>query len=111
MNYKESMEGDHIPEFVNLEEYNNLLRELENLEEKDLHQAEINIKIKVPEVITETIKLIAGFFYQIPTNNYLQHCIFSNLIADIDILLSHHIGFEKLSKLINKINEDVCKKW
>ena len=110
MNNKNTTNQEDIPNFVNLEEYNNLLRELENLDEKDLHQAEINIKIKVPEVITETIKLVAGFFYQIPTNNYLQHCIFSNLTADIDILLSHHIDFKILSKLINKINDDVCKK-
>ena len=109
MNHKESMEGDHIPNFVNLEEYNNLLRELESIEKKHLHQAEINIKLEIPEVVTETIKLVAGFFYQMPTDSYLRHCIFSSLTADIDMLLSHHISFEKLSKLIKKLDDEVLE--
>jgi len=107
MNYKESMEGDHIPEFINLEEYNNLLRELDALELDQLTLSEFTIKIQLPEVITESIKLITNVFYRIPMDRYLQHCVFSSLITDFDRILGHHESYKRLSELLKKLDNDV----
>jgi len=106
MNHQEPTEKERVLNSVNLEEYNKLLCELDQLEENQLSQKEITIRLKIPEVIAETIKLFATFFHRTTIDEYLQHCVFSTLTGDFDRLLRHHTYYEKLFGLIEKIGKD-----
>lgn len=107
MNNKNTTNHEDIPEFINLEEYNNLLCELEHLDIEQLKLFGTTVKIQAPEVVMETMKLISVIFYRMPINNYLQHCIFSSMIADFDRLLRHHQSYEKLFELLKKLDNNV----
>jgi len=105
MNNQEPTEKGNIPEFINLEEYNNLLRELDNLGENLFSVSELSVKFQLPEIVMETIKLISNLFYRTPVKNYLRHCILSNVLADFDRLLRHHACYEKLFDLIKNLDD------
>ncbi len=105
MNNKNTTNQEDIPEFINLEEYKNLLCELDSLEENLFSVSEITVKLELPEIVTETIKLISNVFYRIPTERYLQHCIISSIMADLDIFLQYDDIYKKLYKLLKKLDE------
>lgn len=105
MNNQVPTERGEVPEFINLEEYNNLLGELEHLESSQLTLSELTIKLELPEIITETAKMISNIFYRTTTDRYLKHCILSSLTADIDIFLRHHKSYERLFYFLEKLNQ------
>ncbi len=103
MENRKSTGDNQTSEFVNLEEYNNLLCQMEHLEENQLFQTEISIKIKVPEIVAETIKLISNIFYRIPSDKYISYCVLSGVMADFDRLMKHHKSYQKLDELMEKV--------
>ena len=111
MNYKQSMEEDQIQDLslINLSAYNNLLKELDHLETHQLTQKEIKLNLKLPEIIIETIKLVA-LFQRIPINEYLQNSVLHSLTLDINRLLAHHISYENLFRLIQEFRTESLTK-
>lgn len=107
MNNKNTTEQGDIPEFINLDEYNNLLCELKHVDTKQLDRYEIIAKIQAPEIVSETLKIIAIVFYRISVDRYLQHCIFSTIMADVDRLFCHHESYKGLYELLKKIDSEV----
>jgi len=105
MNNKNTTNHEDIPDFINLEEYNNLLRELDHLEKNQLHLSELTIKLQLPEVVTETIKLISNIFYRTTVEEYLEHCVLNSVLGDFDVFLRHHSSYEKLFDLIKDLDD------
>jgi len=107
MNNQEPTEREQVPSFINFdfEKYNKLLRELDKDEKSKFNTTELAVELNLPEIVTETIKLIAALFYRIPVKRYLVHCVVSNVLGDFDRLLRHHTCYEKLFDLIKDLDD------
>ena len=105
MDHKDTTEQENIPDFVNLEEYNNLLGELEHLKTNELNTTKLTLIIDMPEILVETTKLLAVFFNKLTLEQYLKKLIANSLAADIEIYLGNHPNFKQLYALAKTFKE------
>ena len=99
MNERTTTPEENIPDFVNLEEYRNLLGELEHLEDsKDLTKATIKLELDLPEILVETMKILATLEDR-TFEEYKKHLFISSLAASIDCCLRTSNVGDSLYKL------------
>ena len=99
MNEQKPTPEENIPDFVNLEEYRYLLGELEHLEDsKKLTKATIKIELDLPEILVETMKILAVLESR-TLEEYKKHLFISSLAASIDCCLRNSNVGDSLYKL------------
>ena len=102
MNEQKPTPEENIPDFVNLEEYRNLLGELEHLKDsKDLTKATINIELDLPEILVETMKILATLESR-TFEEYKKNIFVSSLAASIECYLGNSNVGLSLYKLANE---------
>ncbi len=99
MNEQKTIPEENVPDFVNLEEYRNLLLELEHLEDsKQLTKATIKIELDLPEILVETMKILAALESR-TFKEYKKRLFLSSLAASIDCCLRTSNVGDSLYKL------------
>lgn len=105
MNEQKPTPEENIPDFVNLEEYRHLLGELEHLEDsKKLTKATIKIELDLPEILVETMKILATLESR-TFEEYKKNLFVSSLAASIDCYLGNSNVGLSLSKLANEYEQ------
>lgn len=97
------IEEKQIPEFVNLEEYRNLLGQFKHLEDiKKLDMVTLKIELEVPELLVETMKILAAFNDQ-SFEQSTKRLLLDSFAADIDCYLGNTEFPKELYKLAQEV--------
>ncbi len=91
-----------IPDFINLEEFRNLLGELEHFKDSNqLTKATIKIELDLPEILVETMKILATLENS-TLEEYKKDLFVSSLAASIECYLGNSNVGLSLYKLANE---------
>ena len=89
MNEQTTTPEENIPDFVNLEEYRHLLEQFEALKDsKKLTKATIKIELDLPEILVETMKILATLESR-TLEEYNKDLFISSLAASIECYLGN----------------------
>ncbi len=98
-----TIEKEQKLDFVNLEEYRNLLGQLQHLEDrKQLSKVTLNIELEMPELLVETMKILAAF-NDLSFEQYGKRLALDSFAADIDCYLGNTTFSEELQKLAQEV--------
>ncbi len=98
-----TIEEKEIPDFVNLEEYRNLLGQLKHLKDiKKLSNVTLNIELEIPELLVETMKILAAF-NNLSLEQSTKKLVLDSFAADIECYLGHTTFSKDLYKLAQEV--------
>ena len=91
-----------IPDIINLEEYRHLLEELEALEDRNnLPKTTIKIELELPEILVETMKILATLESR-TLEEYKKNLFISSLAASIEC----YLGNSNVGQILYKLAEE-----
>ncbi|MHA1401562.1 MAG: hypothetical protein ACTSQE_14525 [Candidatus Heimdallarchaeaceae archaeon] len=98
-----TIEKERIPDFVNLEEYRNLLGQLKHLKDiKKLSKVTLSIELEIPELLVETMKILAAF-NDLSFEQSTKRLVLDSFASDIECYLGNTTFYEALHKLAQEI--------
>ena len=98
-----TIEEEQIPDFVNLETYRHLLCQLKYLEDiKKLDKVTLKIELEVPELLVETMKILAAF-NDLSFEQSTKRLLLDSFASDIECYIGNTTFSEALQKLVQAI--------